>query len=206
MKHILILLLLPIFGILYIYLCKVIGREPTSDEIIGSIVSVTLFIAAVCDYKMRKIPNWLTYPAFCAVILFHLMLNRSNVTDSVFGTAVCFGIVLVPYLLRQGGAGDVKLAAVIGTGLGIQNGIVAVAISYIVAATLGLIGIIWDKGPVFLITVIYHRIGNWVLPLWISPPSEEEKQLLKEPIPLAPCFFVAVIFVLFNGLEFLFQK
>ncbi|MDR0609697.1 MAG: A24 family peptidase, partial [Planctomycetaceae bacterium] len=178
----------------------------SSDEIIGSIVSVTLFIAAVCDYKMRKIPNWLTYPSFCVVILFQLMLNRPNVTDSFLGTAVCFGIVLIPYLLRQGGAGDVKLAAVIGAGLGIRNGITAIAISYVIAATLGLIGIIWDKGPVFLITAIYHRIGNWFLPIWIDPPSEEQQHWLKEPIPLAPCFFIAVIFVLFNGLEFLFKK
>ncbi|MDR0705588.1 MAG: A24 family peptidase [Planctomycetaceae bacterium] len=192
--------------ILYFYLCKVAGQEPSADTIIVGIVFITLFIAAVCDYKMRKIPNWLTYSAFCIVILFQLILNRQNITNSFLGMIICFGIVLIPYLLRQGGAGDVKLAAVIGAGMGFQNGITIIAVSYIIAATLGLIGIIWDKGPVFLITTIYHRVGHWFLPLWIDPPSEEQQHWLKEPIPLAPCFFVALIFVFFNGLEFLFQK
>lgn len=206
MKYILTLLLLSIFGILYFYLCKVAGQEPSADTIIVSIVFVTLFIAAVCDYKMRKIPNWLTYSAFCIVILFQLILNRQNMTNSFLGMIICFGIVLIPYLLRQGGAGDVKLAAVIGAGMGFQNGIAVIAVSYIIAATLGLIGIIWDKGSLFLIRLICHRIGHWFLPSWIAPPSETEQQHLKEQIPLAPCFFIALIFVFFNGLDFLFQK
>jgi prepilin signal peptidase PulO-like enzyme (type II secretory pathway) len=139
--------------------------------------------------------------------LLRLIATGGDILSVFIGAAVCFCIVLVPYLLRQGGAGDTKLAAVIGTALGLQQGIFVITIAYVLAATFAIIDIVvFGKGFIFFVKSFYHRIGSWFLPLWIAPPDEEELKLLKKPLPLAPCFCIAGILVAGNVLNLLLPK
>jgi prepilin peptidase CpaA len=83
-------------------------------------LSLIVSVAAVTDLKWRRIPNWLTLPA----------LPMGVIAQSVYGdgfwqglAGACIGLLaLLPlFLVGAGGAGDVKLFAVVGAFVGIGN-------------------------------------------------------------------------------------
>jgi prepilin peptidase CpaA len=79
---------------------------------IQAVIALLVLVAAVYDYRFRRIPNWLTLAGIIAglclnLILFGLVGLFGAAQALVFGFAVYF----VLYLLRAMGAGDVKLMA-----------------------------------------------------------------------------------------------
>ena len=83
--------------------------------------------AAVCDYRTKKLPNWLTVPAFAAGLVFHVVSGAmhhgfsgslSGLLFALGGFATGFGILLVLWLIGGGGAGDVKMMGALGGWLG----------------------------------------------------------------------------------------
>jgi prepilin peptidase CpaA len=102
--------------------------------------------AGVTDFRSRKIPNWLTYPAIPIAILFHwIILGGHAALLSLCGAAIGLG-VLLPFVLIGGlGGGDWKLVGAIGAffeprGL-LPVLIVTLAINGIMALTL----VLWKK-------------------------------------------------------------
>ena len=76
------------------------------------VIVALVVVAAVYDYRLRRIPNWLTISGIVAglslnLILFGLPGLAGAAQALLFGFAVYF----VLYLLRAMGAGDVKLMA-----------------------------------------------------------------------------------------------
>lgn len=72
-------------------------------------------LAAACDVRTRKIPNWLTFSA----ILIGLILNvlgggLSGLAGGVLGAAAGIGLLLIPFATGGMGAGDVKILAAVG--------------------------------------------------------------------------------------------
>jgi prepilin peptidase CpaA len=77
--------------------------------------------AAITDVKARRIPNRLTYSAMVAGVGLHSVLQGWNgLLLSVEGGLVFGGVFLLFYLIRAMGAGDVKLAAAIGSIVGVS--------------------------------------------------------------------------------------
>jgi prepilin peptidase CpaA len=82
---------------------------------------VALFIltAAALDLRTRRLPNWLTVPAFAAGLVFHTATGGwAGLGLSLGGFATGFGILLVLWLIGGGGGGDVKLMGALGAWLG----------------------------------------------------------------------------------------
>lgn len=74
---------------------------------------------AVIDIRTRRIPNSITFSAMAALLAMHgLFSGLPGLTASALGLAGCFIVMLVPHLFRVLGAGDVKLMAAVGAGLG----------------------------------------------------------------------------------------
>lgn len=77
-------------------------------------------VAAFTDLKWRRIPNWLTLPALPVGILAQSIYG-DGFWQGVAG-AVCGLLVLLPlFVVGAGGAGDVKLFAVVGGFVGMGN-------------------------------------------------------------------------------------
>lgn len=98
----------------------------TNLLLIIPVVAFTL-VAAVCDYRTKKLPNWLTVPAFAAGLLYHVIHGAvvdgfsgawSEFLFSMGGFATGFGILFVLWLIGGGGAGDVKMMGALGAWLG----------------------------------------------------------------------------------------
>ncbi len=84
-----------------------------------SIVGAFVAVAAVSDLRTRRLPNWLTVPAFAAAVLAHTAVNGlGGLGFALMGFATGFGILLVLWLIGGGGGGDVKLMGALGAWLG----------------------------------------------------------------------------------------
>ncbi len=82
-------------------------------------VALVMAVAALWDWRYRRIPNKLTLPFVLTGLVYHLAFHGLRGAGSaVLGMLLAGGILLVFYLLGATGAGDVKLAAGLGAWCG----------------------------------------------------------------------------------------
>jgi prepilin peptidase CpaA len=91
----------------------------SSLEFIPGLATAAAVSAAISDVYARRIPNWLTYSAMIggSVLQFWLHGWRGLMT-SIGGGFLFGGVFLLSYLVGAMGAGDVKLAAALGSIVG----------------------------------------------------------------------------------------
>jgi len=171
----------------------------------GGLLLLLLIVCASTDLTSHKIPNWATYPA----VFWGLTLNALSIPEGAWGFAsnlgavglgaavgglfACLGVMLIVYSITGGGAGDVKLAAGIGTLLGPERGLLAIACAYVLAAAVMLSAQIWTGGPLKILGSFSRRVGSFLLPCWITPPSDTDWAVLRRPVPMAGFLAFGVI-------------
>lgn len=80
---------------------------------------ILLVAAFTTDLRTRKISNYLTVSIVLAALTGYCAVSGwDGLLFSLFGAGCGFGIMLVLFLLRAVGAGDVKLFAAIGASMG----------------------------------------------------------------------------------------
>ena len=76
-------------------------------------------LACIWDLKTSRIPNWLTFTAATAALLFHVFAPQGRgLTGAISGLLVGLALFFPVFALRAMGAGDVKLLAALGAWLG----------------------------------------------------------------------------------------
>jgi prepilin peptidase CpaA len=87
-----------------------------------TLISLVL-VAAFCDLRYRRIPNWLTISGVLAGIALNSFIYRGwpGLRLSLAGLAVGFAAYFFLYSLRAMGGGDVKLMTAIGALVGIRD-------------------------------------------------------------------------------------
>jgi prepilin peptidase CpaA len=111
------------------------------------IIALALAItAAVFDVQQHRIPNWLTYPGIVSgLVLRGVLFGWKGLGSAVEGFLLAGGIMLVFYMVRAMGAGDVKLMAAIGSLVGPGH---AIAV---------LLGTAISGGVMAIVYAIYRR-------------------------------------------------
>lgn len=118
--------------------------QPNLADVRNATLVLLLLVAATVDVRTLRIPNWLTVTgavigiAFSAAIPWELLGPRwavEGVLWALGGMAVGLALLLPLYALRVMGAGDVKLMAMVGAFVGIQQ-IVPAVLSVFVAGGL----------------------------------------------------------------------
>lgn len=89
------------------------------DIIYNTYVVIYFSIAAIMDYKWRKIKNWLIIVGLFSSIIFYFILKR-DILQLVYGFLLPFPLFLF-YHLKMIGAGDIKLLSVAGSILGYEK-------------------------------------------------------------------------------------
>ena len=115
------------------------------------VLAVVLIVAAICDLRQGKVFNWLTYPAIVVGLALGAAEGaaagqmRETLVNHVLGLGFAFGVLFLAYLMGGMGGGDVKLMAAVGAFLGWHDWatVHAVFYSFLVAAAVGLIMMIW---------------------------------------------------------------
>jgi prepilin peptidase CpaA len=84
-------------------------------QLLDGLLIILLSICLFTDIKSRKIYNNVLLPVlFLALILQVFLHGWIGLFSSFLGLIVGFAILLIPYMMKGMGAGDVKLMAVIG--------------------------------------------------------------------------------------------
>lgn len=100
----------------------------------NTLMMAVVFAAAISDYRFRKVPNYITFPAILGGLAIGLI--QGGFTElSAAATGLFLGIALLsfPYAMGGMGAGDVKLLGAIGA----IKGIGFVFTSFLGAAIIG---------------------------------------------------------------------
>ena len=211
----------------------VLKNEPVARQVAPSGKQVHFMIAvlinfglllaiaavAVSDCRCRRIPNSATYPLMLTGLSLSLAtsgfgffsmgitekLSFPGFSDSIKGAFCCFAVMFVIYSYTNSGAGDVKLAAGIGSFLGVQGGILTICYAYIAAACFAGCLIVWMFGFGFAVRSLLRSLRLWPYP---EEPAVEDraKALMSRGLPLAPFFLIGTILALFDLPSFSFSK
>lgn len=127
-------------------------------------LAVLLFIGLITDIRSRKIPNALTVPAAAIGVLYALSTDGwSGLRYSLAGAAVSFGVMVVLYILKAVGAGDVKLFTAIGALVGMALSLYILFYSVLYAGLIALLYIMVRNRW----TEIWNRIRALFVQLYI---------------------------------------
>ncbi len=168
-----------------------------------------LAMASLSDLREHKIFNWTTYPVIvCGGVISLLTsglryynipsdwLGSLTVTQFLLGGMGSGLLMLIPYSLSRGGAGDVKLAAAMGGLLGLEGTLWALGCGYVVAAT-WIVAMSLCSGGLRVLAPAVARGGlSFVTPQHVASPTSQQRKLLQRPFPLAACFSAGVFVVL----------
>jgi prepilin peptidase CpaA len=79
------------------------------------ILMVVMVIAAIIDYKFKKVPNIITFSAIAAGLAMAFMENGfKGISISTLGLFIGMALLYLPYAAGGMGGGDVKLLGAIG--------------------------------------------------------------------------------------------
>ena len=156
-----------------------LGQSQTMSHLTGLIVLSSCLIAAVTDFRYRKIYNAVTYPALGLLVLIGLAettgllegLTLVSPENAVLGFLFAAVLTGTAWYFGQLGGGDVKLALVIGLGFG------------------------WDYGfPALLFALLLSAVWAGVCMLFRPAGNDRERKI---PIPMGCCFFIATAAVFY---------
>ena len=157
----------------------------------GSVMLVTA-VAAVTDLRSGKVPNWLTLPALVAgPALWGMLGGWSGLETSALGLAVGFLPLFVFYRSGAGlHGGDVKLMGAVGALRGWPFILVAILYSFIVAAVMGVVLMLW-RGQT---RATFRRIGRTlksVLLPGVAVVSPTAPESIRVPFAVCVCLGTA---------------
>ncbi len=111
-----------------------------TELILGVDALAVAITAAVIDVRQHRIPNWVTYPGIAMGILLRwFFLGWRGLGSALTGCLIAGGVMLVFYLVRAMGAGDVKLLAAIGSLVGPSHAVVVLIATAIAGGVLALV-------------------------------------------------------------------
>jgi prepilin peptidase CpaA len=111
-------------------------------------------VSAYTDIRSRRIPNWLTVPAFLAGLAYQAAFHHwSGLADAGSAFAVGFGTFFVLWLIGGGGGGDVKLMGALSVWLGLKLTLYALVLS--------MVFVIVGTGAIMAWSVLRHGVSRW---------------------------------------------
>lgn len=114
-------------------------------EFSKGLLLILVLCAGISDVRVRRIPNWLTAPAFVAGTAFSALTVRNGLWLSLAGAACALAVYFPLYLLRGMGAGDVKLMAAVGSICGPSNWLSVFIATALIAGVCALIAVAFYK-------------------------------------------------------------
>jgi len=88
-------------------------------QFIWTLTLALTFLAALLDWRSRRIPNWLTVPGLFSGVLIHALIGGWHGTlFALEGAGLALLILLPLVMLRALGAGDWKLMGAVGAFVG----------------------------------------------------------------------------------------
>lgn len=152
------------------------------------ILAILALWASYTDLSRHKLPNKLTAGGTILGFAVHAGQNGWNgLIEAAEGTAAGFGIMLVLYVLRAVGAGDVKFFAAVGSLGGAAFAVSSVTYSICYAGLIGLMILAFRKILAARLLPVWNALAGLFL---LSDPDPlrslwKRKDLIRFPLMLA---------------------
>ena len=156
-------------------------------------------VGSIFDVKSRRIPNFITMPAFLFGLVLHLALGGwRQLLSSLAAGLICGLVFLVFYLAGGMGAGDVKLCAAIGAWIGPGQLLIALVIAGMAG---GIMVLCWAAFGGFL-NELFTGAGDLVFG-WKERGMQRDPELvltnpLKRKMPYAPAIAIGTLISFFS--------
>jgi Flp pilus assembly protein protease CpaA len=158
------------------------------------VVLILVAIAAWTDLRERKLYNWNTYSGMLIGLAIHALPGSPiALTDSLAGWLGCGLLMLLCFVWMPVGGGDVKLLAMIGAGLGLEDGLNALLWTCTLGAISALAVVIWQVGAWTLLKGTVYRAALLIRAKGWVPWTTEQRQVLNQRFRLGPCALLAVV-------------
>lgn len=167
-------------------------------QIIDWLLVIVLLICFVTDVRERKIYNMILLPALLLALVLNTVTEGLNgFGSSLLGMAAGFLLLLIPYLMKGMGAGDVKFLAVIGTMKGPMFVLVTGVYMAVIGALVAVVLIGWRLYHSKQLVVLLHRnsLMNYGMKLSLIR-SYSSKEAFPYGVAIA---FGAVVTLFTNG-------
>ncbi|MFC4313492.1 prepilin peptidase [Steroidobacter flavus] len=146
--------------------------------------ALILFVicVAIVDWRTHRIPNLLCAVAAIIALSSQMwMHSEDGLLTGLAGAAVGFAMFLPFYALRAFGAGDVKAMATVGLFLDMRTTMVAVGMTLIVGAVLGLAVLLLR--PMTANATLHRLMGLFVSPIASMRASRQAATTESERFP-----------------------
>lgn len=122
------------------------------------IAALMVSMAMVFDYKVRRIPNFITFPSLLLGVVIHTIQGGWNgFSASLLGLLAGGGVFLLFYAVGGMGAGDVKLMSSVGALLGAERIVSVMLLTSCIGAVMA-VYTLW-RGAGF--GAIPKQLKNW---------------------------------------------
>lgn len=167
---------------------------------IAAALAVLVLVAAFTDIRSRLIPNPLVVAATIAGVSLNLWLHGwHGLGQSALGLLVGFGLLLLPFLLRGTGGGDVKLLAAIGSLAGPMNTLVIFILMAVSGGVMAVALLLWKGGLLQALRnvgTILNELAHARAPHQTRPDlTLESEQSVKLPYAI-PIAFGTLLFLI----------
>lgn len=110
------------------------------------VLIILLLAVSFFDVTMKRIPNFLTFPAILIGLILNVFMNNLNgLIFSFFGFFIGLAVFFIPFAVGLMGAGDVKLMAAIGALMGWKFIILSTLFSAIAGIFVTIIYLVYKK-------------------------------------------------------------
>lgn len=171
----------------------------------GGILIAMLAAATVTDMRWRLIPNWITYSCFLWALLINSASSLTSNTEltsqmgaigiqaSLVGAITIFILTIVFASITGGGGGDVKLCTCLGAFLGLVPTIDILLYSFAIGGVILVVHIIWLGKSLATFAALGRAFASAMMPMFIFPPTDEQRALLKKEVPLGQFFALGTL-------------
>jgi len=136
-------------------------------------VIVLIILALASDIKTYKIKNSIVYPFMLIGIVTNLVLGGiEGLIFSLTGLFITILLMIILFVLRMQGAGDIKLFGAIGSIMGLKFALYTIAYSYLFGGVMALIVMLINKNGKKRLMYLINYIRSCFLSLSLLPYTD----------------------------------
>ena len=163
-------------------------------------VLILVTAAAYFDITTHRIPNLLTYPSWLVGLFLGLFYGGlPGLANAGLGFVACFVPLLLMYIGRTVGGGDVKLMGGVGALLGFPAGLNALISSILVGGFFAAVILLWQGRLIPILRYAMSKIWSKVYTAYVPlPPPPEHKDAFPFGVAIALGTYLTLISIMYG--------